>query len=92
MKVLEAQNYSERQTIEGNNMARRKAEEALAICPENTWAFLILAGRHGFDYLFGTTKSPQESLEKAIELARKAVALDDGHPAGHSLLGLLYML
>jgi len=38
--------------------------------------------------MFGTTKSPQESLDKAIELARKAVALDEGHPAGHAILGI----
>jgi adenylate cyclase len=42
------------------------------------------------DYFFGTTKSPRESLEKAIELAQKAIALDDAHPAGHALLGILY--
>jgi adenylate cyclase len=42
------------------------------------------------DYLFGTTKSPQESLEKAIELAKKVVALDEAHPAGHSVLGWFY--
>jgi adenylate cyclase len=40
--------------------------------------------------VFGTTKSPQESLEKAIDLAKRAVALDEGHPAGHSILGVFY--
>jgi adenylate cyclase len=40
--------------------------------------------------LYGTTKSPQESLEKAIELAQKAIALDDGYPGGHAILGMLY--
>jgi adenylate cyclase len=42
------------------------------------------------DYLLGTTKSPQESLEKAIQLAQKAIALDDGQAAGHDTLGYLY--
>jgi len=42
------------------------------------------------DIWFGTTKSPQESLEKAIELAQKAIALDDGLPDGHAILGYLY--
>ena len=40
--------------------------------------------------MFGTTKSPQESLEKAIELTQKAVALDDGIPAGHGFLSYFY--
>ena len=42
------------------------------------------------DYLSGTTKSPRESLEKAIELAQKAVVLDDGLPDGHGMLSNLY--
>ncbi len=42
------------------------------------------------DILFGTTKSPRESLEKAIELTQKAITLDDGIPAGHGYLSVLY--
>ena len=42
--------------------------------------------------MFGTTKSPQESLEKAIDLAKRVVALDEGHPAGHAILGWFYCL
>jgi TolB-like protein/class 3 adenylate cyclase len=36
LKFLEAQNYIRRQTIDGNNLARRKAEEVLALCPGHT--------------------------------------------------------
>jgi TolB-like protein len=36
LKYLEARKYSEQGTIEGNNMARRKAEETLALCPGHT--------------------------------------------------------
>jgi TolB-like protein len=36
LKYLEAQKYLEQNTIEGNNMARRKAEETLALCPGHT--------------------------------------------------------
>jgi adenylate cyclase len=42
--------------------------------------------------MFGTTKSPQESLEKAIELTQKAIAQDDGDPYGHATLGWVYCL
>ena len=42
------------------------------------------------DYLIGATKSPRESLEKAIELAQKAVVQDDGLPDGHGMLSNLY--
>jgi adenylate cyclase len=36
LKSLEATNYMDRQTIEGNNLARRKAEETLSLCPGHT--------------------------------------------------------
>jgi TolB-like protein/class 3 adenylate cyclase len=36
LKWLEAARYSEQMTIEGNNMARRKTEEILALCPGHT--------------------------------------------------------
>ncbi len=45
---------------------------------------------HGREYQLGTTKSPQESLEKAIELAQKAIAEDEGFANGHGILGWLY--
>ena len=38
------------------------------------------------DYWFGTTKSPQESIEKAIELAQKSLAVDDSRAEVHALL------
>jgi len=50
----------------------------------------VLASSHSFDFLFRTTKSPQRSIEKAIELMQKAVALDNDHAAAHSILGLFY--
>jgi tetratricopeptide (TPR) repeat protein len=42
------------------------------------------------DYLLRTSRSPQDSLEKAFQLVQKAVALDDGHGATHGMLGILY--
>jgi adenylate cyclase len=36
LKYLEATNYIYRATIEGNNLARRKLEETLALCPGHT--------------------------------------------------------
>jgi len=36
LKSLEAQSYSKRITIEGDNMARRMAEEILTLCPGHT--------------------------------------------------------
>jgi adenylate cyclase len=90
LKILECSNYISRATIEDNNVARRIAEEAIAICPENPLCYLNLAGFHRLDYYFGTTSSPRETLEKAVELAQKALSIDDSISRGHSILSDLY--
>ncbi len=43
------------------------------------------------DFLLGNTKSPDETIEKGIELAQKALAMDDSIPGAHALLCYLYM-
>jgi adenylate cyclase len=92
LKLLEGQNYSNRFDIEGNNLARRMGEEALVMCPESSTAYHLLAATHMMDYWYGSSKSPQDSIEKAIELAQKAIALDDAYANPHGLLSFLYSI
>jgi adenylate cyclase len=92
LKFLEGKNYSNRFDIEGNNLARRMGEEVLVLCPESSAAYVLLAITHLMDYWFGSGKSPEESIEKAIKLARKAIALDDAHAQPHGLLSFLYSI
>jgi adenylate cyclase len=73
-------------------MARRLIEEAIAMCPENPIGYCWLGWVYQHDYWLGNTKSPRETLEKAIELAQKALAMDDSIASAHSLLSALYML
>ena len=92
LKILEAGNYLQRVTIEDNNVARRIAEEAIAMCPENPMGYLNLGWVHQLDYWLGTTKSPRETIEKAIELAQKALAMDDSIAGAHAFLSDLYSI
>jgi len=92
LKFLEGKNYSNRFDIEGNNLARRMGEEVLVMCPESSSAYQLLAITHMMDYWLGSGESPQESIEKAIELAQKAIALDDAHAHPHGLLSFLYSI
>jgi adenylate cyclase len=92
LKFLEGFSYLERFNIEGNLVARRMAEDAIALSPESLEGYGLLASTHMMDYALGSAKSPQESIEKAIELAQKALTLDDTHAQTHGLLGLLYSL
>jgi adenylate cyclase len=93
LKLIEANGYIDRFNIEDNNLARRMIEEVVAMCPENPRGYNILGWTYHRDFLLGNTKSPQETLEKGMELAQKTLAMDDS-PANaadaHSLLSALY--
>jgi len=88
LKIIEGNDYVERYNIKDNNLARRIAEEALAMCPEVPMAYLLMANVHSIDYWLAST--PRESLEKGIEMVKKALALDDTLAEAHGLLGSLY--
>jgi adenylate cyclase len=90
LKLLEASACRTRMTIEDNNLARRLAEEAIAMCPENPMGYLSLGWAYNYYYWQNIEKSPQESLEKGIELAQKAIAMDDSLADAHALLCIQY--
>ena len=91
LKILEGQHYCSLTAIEDNNKARLIAEEAMAMCPENPMSYLLLGTVHWMDLILGATKSPRDSLEKAMELAQKALAIDDSMSGTHNLLSALYI-
>jgi adenylate cyclase len=90
LKIMEGNDLVERRNIKDNNLARRIAEEVLAMCPEVPMAYLLMANVHSRDYWVGSTRSPQESIEKGIEMVQEALALDDNLAEAHGLLGYLY--
>jgi adenylate cyclase len=92
LKLTEAMGYLERQNIEDNNLARRMIEEAIAMCPENPMGYIQLGWIYQRDYTLGNTKSPRETIEKGIEVAQKAIAMDDTYGEAHGLLCVLYMI
>jgi adenylate cyclase len=92
LKIMEAKGLAQRANIEDTNVARRIAGEAIEICPETQKPYSLMASIHMLDYWFGTSKSPQESIKIAIELAQKSLAVDDTRAEVHALLGYLYCL
>ena len=90
LKLMEGAKYLNRLNIEDNNVGRRLTEEAISICPENPVGYAQLSSVYLHDYIFRNTKSPRETLEKGIELAQKALAIDESLPWPHDLLCFLY--
>ncbi len=90
LKLIEAAKFADRRSIEDNNVARRLNEEAISMCPENPVGYAQLSSVYIWDITLGNTKSPRETLEKAGDLAKKAVAMDDSIPTAHGYLSAFY--
>jgi adenylate cyclase len=75
-----------------NALAREMFEEAIALDAEYATAYSCLGYTHMMDVYLGSSKSPKESLERGMELAQKAITLDDSNFHSYSLLGYLYTL
>ena len=86
LKVMQAWDYHMRFTKDDNLISRGMAEEAVALDPQYGEAYVLLSATYMLETFFG---NPQ-SMEQAIKLAKKAVALET--VGGYSMLGWLYSL
>jgi adenylate cyclase len=89
LKCLQANDYINRINIESNALAKQLVAEAIALDPDYAWAYYVLARAHTADVWLGVSKSPKQSIAKAIELVQKAIFLDDTYAEAHSRLGFL---
>jgi adenylate cyclase len=92
LKYLQARELNGRQNPESNALARQLAEEAIALDPKYAGAYSILASTHQMDVWLGTSKSPKDSIAKAIELLQKSIIMDDTNAAAHALLGWIFSM
>jgi TolB-like protein len=77
LKLLQARDLKRQMSVENNYKARRLVEGAIEIDPNYASAFSWLSGTHLMDVWLGSSKSPGDSLRTAVELAKKALSLDD---------------
>ena len=92
LKVLQARELCGRQNPESNALAKQLAEEAIALDPNYARAYAMLASTHQMDCWLGTSKSPKESIAKAIELLQKSIIMDDTNAVVHALLGWIFSM
>jgi adenylate cyclase len=92
LKVLEGLSHLIGYNADETRVGRRMAEEANEMCPENPVTILLLSWVNYMEYWLGLGKSPRESIENGLELAQKALAMDDSLPAAHSYMSLFYTL
>jgi len=92
LKTLEGFKSYEGFNIEATRAAQLIAAEAIAMCPDYPMAYVLMGFVHLMEYSLRIGKSPWEAIEKGIEMAQKALALDDSIPMTHALLCSLYSL
>jgi len=64
LKSLQAREFYLTQSREDNDLARRTAEEAIALDPEYAPPYHVLSITHLMDILFRTTKSREQSMKR----------------------------
>ncbi len=92
LKIMEGWHYYWGHNVGDTREARRIAEEAIAMCPNVPMNYVLMGMVNQMEFWLGLGKSPRESIEKGIELAQKALAMDNSMPFAHGLLGHFYCL
>ena len=82
--------YLNQQSQRGNLQARKKFEKAIERDSKFALAYALNGRTHLMEWSMGWSIDPR-SIEEAFELAKKAIALDNSLPAGHGLLGDVYL-
>lgn len=88
----EGQRLSKVSTKETNQQAREVYRKAIELDPGYGRAYSALAVTLAIDFLWGWTDAPLETLNRAFELAKKAVVLDDSTPQTYWALGFVHLM
>jgi adenylate cyclase len=92
LKCLQSNEYAHRVNPESVALAIQLAEEAIVLDPEYAWAYYQLGKAHVVAVWVRASKSPKESIGKAMESLQKAIALDSNLAEAHGRLGFLYAM
>jgi TolB-like protein/cytochrome c-type biogenesis protein CcmH/NrfG len=77
---------------EANILGRELLMKALELDPNYARAIAYLGWTNLYEVMNGWTKNPAESLQKAEELAKRAVFINENDYLGHALLSRIYTL
>jgi adenylate cyclase len=91
MKGLKALEYYRRSNKEGNTLSRQEIEEAIALAPEHSGLYALLAATHISDLWYGS-KFPLVSLARASKALKTAIDLDSNNSDAYLVLSNLYLM
>ena len=87
---LRGKSYRQRRGREANAKARELLEKSIELDPNFAEPHVTLAMTYFIDWAYNWSDDPA-NLDRGMELARKAIALDSDSATGHSMLGWLLM-
>jgi len=91
LKVLEGWEYCQILNKESQAAARQLAEEAIALDRGYAQAYRLLAQAIAYEVNVGAYRNREEALSRAMEMAQKAVSLDDTLAGAHATLGYVVL-
>ena len=89
LKLMQGREYRYKGNRESIALARRLAEEAIALDPKYAEAYALLGTTQYLEVFLGTSR-PKDSIAKATEFIQKALAMNGSLADAHSMLGVLY--
>ena len=96
LKALEcfwrAEEHFFRFAKEDNAAARQWTQKAVELDPKFAGAWALVGWTHLMDVIFGWSKSPVQSMERALECAQKAIGLSDSCAKAYDLMGFINLL
>jgi adenylate cyclase len=92
IKVLQGREYYWRLDKEGNILAKKLFEEAIALDPKYPAPYWLLGMAYLMDVWFGWGQPTEDPLSRVMELAQKTISLDDSDSNAHGLLGAGYRM
>jgi len=92
VKYLQANEYFNKFSKEGNILARQQFQEAIALDSGFAPAYAGLAGVYLQDAWIGWSENPEQTGALAMQYAQKCIALDKSLPLAHAVLGLIHLV
>jgi len=90
IKVMQSVAHFRAFTPDDNILSRKKAKEALELDPNYSPATEMVAWTLLMDGVFGTSKTPEKSVDQAFKLAQKVLDRGDSDAGAHFLIGYVF--
>jgi TolB-like protein/Tfp pilus assembly protein PilF len=92
MRYLQAKENIDRGNPAAYSKARHLLEESITLDPKFIAAYRRLAWAHLLEYYSGQSESPRESIRKAYEFAKKALAMEESNAQSYRTLAAVCTL